>query len=348
MRQSHLISLTAFLTLAHPALAQTPDRYSIPGTTVAVYNLAGSVTIERGTGANVVIEVTPGGRDAARLVVERIEVNGRPALVVRYPDDDVVYDAPGGGTTQMTVRDDGTFGNGTRGDRVTIRRSGSGTEAHADLRILVPAGHDLDLNLGVGEVSASDVEGGLNIDVHSASVRTRNTKGRLNIDTGSGSITVNDAEGDDILIDTGSGRVEVNGIRASDLDVDTGSGRVTGAGIVVTRLGVDTGSGAITLTDVSASDIELDTGSGGVELDLVTQIERLVIDTGSGGVRLSVPANLSASVEIETGSGGIDTELPVTVTRHRRNSLSGTLGSGNGGGRIVIDTGSGGVSIRAR
>jgi hypothetical protein len=347
MRQSHLISLTAFLTLAHPALAQTPDRYSIPGSAVAVYNLAGSVTIERGAGADVMIEVTRGGRDAAQLEVDRIEVNGRPALVVRYPDDDVVYDGPGGGSTQLTVRSDGTFGGGIRGDRIRIRRSGGGTRAHANLRILVPAGHDLDLNLGVGEVSASDVEGGLDIDVHSASVRTRNTKGRLNIDTGSGSVVVNGAEGDDILIDTGSGSVEVNGIRTSDLDVDTGSGRVTGAGIVATRLGVDTGSGGITLSEVSASDIELDTGSGGVELDLVTQIENLVIDTGSGGVRLTVPANLSASVEIETGSGGIDTDLPVTVSRHRRNSLSGTLGSG-GGGRIEIDTGSGGVSIKAR
>ena len=344
MRQKHLITLTALLTLAHPALAQTPERYSIPGATVAVYNLAGSVTIERGTGANVVVEVTRGGRDAAQLEVNRMEVDGHQALVVHYPDDDVVY--PGGGSAQLTVRSDGTFGGGFRGDRIRIRRSGSGTEAHADLRILVPAGHDLDLNLGVGEVSASDVEGGLNIDVHSAAVRTRNTKGRLNIDTGSGSVVVNGAEGDDILIDTGSGRVEVNGIRASDLDVDTGSGRVTGAGIVATRLGVDTGSGGITLSDVSASDIELDTGSGGVELDLVTQIERLVIDTGSGGVRLSVPANLNASVQIETGSGGIDTDLPVTVSRHRRNSLTGTLGSG--GGRIEIDTGSGGVSIKAR
>jgi len=347
MRQKHLITLTALLTFAHPALAQTPERHSIPGATIAVYNLAGSVTIERGAGADVVVEVTRGGRDAAQLNVERIEVDGRPALVVRYPDDDVVYAGPGGGTTQMTVRDDGTFGDGRRGDRVTIRRSGSGTEAHADLRILVPAGHDLDLNLGVGEVSASDVEGGLNIDVHSAAVRTRNTKGRLNIDTGSGSVVVNGAEGDDILIDTGSGRVEVNSIRASDLDVDTGSGRVTGAGIVATRLGVDTGSGGITLSDVSATDIELDTGSGGVELDLVTQIDNLVIDTGSGGVQLSVPANLSAAVEIETGSGSIDTDLPVRVTRHRRTSLSGTVGTG-AGGRIVIDTGSGGVSIKAR
>lgn len=346
MRQSHLISLTAFLTLAHPALAQTPDRYSIPGNTVAVYNLAGAVTIERGTGANVVVEVSRGGRDAAQLEVNRIEVDGNQALVVRYPDDDVVYRGPGGGSTQMTVRSDGTFGGGNRGDRIRIRRSGSGTEAHADLRILVPAGRDLELNLGVGEVSASDVEGGLNIDVHAAPVRTNGTRGRLNIDTGSGSVVVNNAEGDDILIDTGSGSVEVNGIRTSDLNVDTGSGRVRGAGIVATRLGVDTGSGGITLSDVSASDIELDTGSGSVTLDLVTQIERLVIDTGSGGVRISGPANLSASVEIETGSGNIDIDLPVRISRRGRTSLSGTLGSGSG--RIVIDTGSGGVSIEAR
>lgn len=346
MRTKHLISLTAFLTIAHPALAQTPDRYSISGATVAVYNLAGSVTIERGTGANVVVEVTRAGRDAARLQVERAEVNGRQALVVRYPDGDVVYDGPGSGSTQLTVRGDGTFGGGIRGDRIRIRRSGSGTRAHADLRILVPAGRDLELNLGVGEVSANDVEGGLHIDVHSAAVRTSNTKGRLNIDTGSGSVVVNNAEGDNILIDTGSGSVEVNGIRTSDLNVDTGSGRVTGSDIVVTKLLVDTGSGAITLSDVSASDIELDTGSGAVTLGLVSQIERLVIDTGSGAVRLSVPANLSASVDIDTGSGGINVDLPVSISRRGRTSLSGTLGSGSG--RMEIDTGSGGVTIRAR
>lgn len=346
MRKSYLIALTALPIIAAPAAGQTPDRYSIPGSAVAVYNLAGSVTIERGTGANVVVEVTRMGSDAAQLDVSRFEVDGRPALVVRYPDDDVVYDGPGGGTTQMSVRADGTFGDGDRGERITIRRSGDGTRAHANLRILVPADRAVDVHLGVGEVSASDVAGDLNIDVHSASVRTRGTKGRLHIDTGSGSVAVNSAEGDDILIDTGSGSVEVNGIRTSDLSVDTGSGRVTGGGIVTTNLGVDTGSGSITLSDVSASDIELDTGSGRVELDLVTQIEDLLIDTGSGGVRLTVPANLNASVEIDSGSGGIDIDLPVTISERDRTSLSGRLGSG--GGQIVIDTGSGGISIRGR
>jgi hypothetical protein len=346
MRRTHLISLTAFLTLAQGALAQTPDRFSIPGSAVAVYNLAGTVSIERGTGANVVIEVMRAGRDAARLEVERTEVDGRPALVVRYPDDDVVYDGSGGGTTQIRVRSDGTFGRGMRGSRVTIRRSGSGTHAHADLRILVPAEHAVELRLGVGQVAASDVAGGLDIDVHSARVRTRNTRGPLRIDTGSGSVVVNDAEGDDVLLDTGSGSVEVNGIRASGLRMDTGSGRVTGNGIVATNLLVDTGSGSITLSDVSARDIVLDTGSGRVQLDLATQIESLLIDTGSGSVRLAVPADLSASVQIETGSGGIDVDLPITITRRGRRSLTGTLGSG--AGHIQIDTGSGGVSLRGR
>jgi hypothetical protein len=341
----NLISLTTLLTVAQGALAQTPDRYSIPGSTVAVYNLAGTVSIERGTGANVVIEVMRAGRDGARLEVERMEVNGRPALVVRYPDGDVVYAGRGGGTTQMRVRDDGTFGNGARGDRVTIRRSGRGTQAHADLRILVPAERAVELRLGVGRVAAGDVEGGLDIDVSAAEVRTRNTSGPLRIDTGSGSVVVNDAEGDHVEIDTGSGSVEVNGIRASGLIVDTGSGRVTGSGLAAPNLRVDTGSGSITLSDVSSSDVVLDTGSGRVQLDLVTQIESLVIDTGSGSVRLAVPADLNASVEIDTGSGGIDTDVPIRITRRGRTSLVGTFGTG--GGRIVIDTGSGGVSIRA-
>lgn len=347
MRRMHLISLIALPALAQSAYAQTPDRYSIPGSTVAIHNLAGSATIERGTGTNVVIEVTPAGRDAARLEVHRTEVDGTPALVVRYPSgDDVVYDGPGGGTTQLRVRDDGTFGSGIRGDRITIRRSGSGTEAHADLRILVPAGRNVELRLGVGEVAANGVEGGLDIDVHSAAVQTRSTKGRLHIDTGSGSVAVTDAEGDNVLVDTGSGSVELNGVRASDLSVDTGSGRVTGSGIVARNLGVDTGSGSIRLSDVSATDIELDTGSGRVELDLTTQVEDLLIDTGSGSVRLAVPGNLSASIEIDTGSGGIDIDLPVRISSRDRTSLSGTIGSGDGS--IVIDTGSGGVSVRAR
>src|SRR5690606_783670 len=204
MQTVRLLTLAALLSVPLDALAQTPDRYSIPGDVVAVYNLAGAVTIEAGTGSTVVVEVGRGGRDAERLEVDRIDVNGRPALVVRYPEGDVVY-GEGRGSTQLSVRRDGTFLDVRGGERITIRSSGGGTEAYADLRILVPAGRSLALRLARGEVRASDVDGGLDIDVHAATVSTRNTNGRLRIDTGSGRVDVSDAEGDEVLIDTGSG-----------------------------------------------------------------------------------------------------------------------------------------------
>ena len=86
-----------------------------------------------------------GGDDASRLSVEVGEVRGRMALRVMYPSDEIVYDMENRGryNTQVRVRDDGTFGGGNGGDRVRIRSSGSGMEAHADLRIEIPAGADV-------------------------------------------------------------------------------------------------------------------------------------------------------------------------------------------------------------
>lgn len=347
-RRSQAATLLALVPvlLAAPVSAQETERFSIDGATVAVYNLAGAVRVEQGSGANVVVEVRRGGDDAGRLRLERREVNGRAALVVRYPDDDIVY--RGGqwsGRTTMNVRDDGTFFGSGRGRRVTLRSSGRGLEAHADLRILVPAGKAVEVRLGVGDVSADGVTGDLDIDVGSAAVQTTGTRGKLRIDTGSGRVRVSDAEGD-VLVDTGSGAVELSSIRGDDLTVDTGSGSVSGSDITAGRLRIDTGSGRITVRGVSARDMELDTGSGAVEVDLASDVERLRIDTGSGGVRLGVPDDIGASLTIDTGSGGITVDAPHTVRRRERSYLAAQLGDGRGS--IEIDTGSGGVRVVRR
>jgi len=352
MARNQRFPFAALIYLSLPLLAgdlsaQDAERYSIEGDAVSIYNLAGSVRIEAGTGANVVVEVRRGGDDAAQLKLERREVDGRSALIVRYPDDNVVYGVRRwNGRTNINVRADGTFfGTGDRGDQVTIRSSGSGTEAHADLRILVPAGKAVAVRLGVGEVAASDVNGGLDIDVAAASVRTTGTRGGLRIDTGSGAVQVNDAEGD-VLVDTGSGAVELTGVRGNSVHVDTGSGAVSGSAITAADVLVDTGSGRISLSGVTARELELDTGSGGVDLELASDIDRLRIDTGSGAVRLTVPASLGAGIEAETGSGGISVDGEITVSRRGRDHLSGRIGDGRGS--IEIDTGSGGVRIARR
>lgn len=323
------------------------EEHRLRGSEVAVYNLAGTAEIVRGSGSEVVVRVMRGGDDAGRLEVGTSDVRGREALIIRYPADRVVYPERGRGSkSTVRVRSDGSFyGGGSGGDRVEIVGRGNGLEAWADLLIEVPAGKDFALYLAVGEAGAVGVDGDLLIDTGSGEVTAREIRGTLSIDTGSGSVHVWDIDGD-LDVDTGSGEVEVEGVTASDVIIDTGSGEVTGADIAAGSLNVDTGSGEIDLTAVASSEIILDTGSGSVSLDLLEDVHSLEIDTGSGSVTVMMPASLGAQVEVDTGSGGIDVDIPLEVGVARRDYLRGVIGDGDG--RIHIDTGSGTIRLIAR
>lgn len=337
--------------LVGPALAeaQTNDRRTVSGPAVAIYNLAGRVRVEGGGGSDVVVEVTRGGRDAARLRIETGPRGDWQTLRVIYPSDRIVYPRLGGWGSRTTLRvdDQGFFDEssdwrGRRGERVEVRSSGSGLEAWADLRIIVPRGKRVAVHLAAGEASVSNVDGDLAVDVSAASITTDHTRGRLTLDTGSGSVRVSDAQGS-VNLDTGSGSVTVSDVRGDDLRMDTGSGSITGRNIEVNTLSADVGSGGIRLSGVKASRVSLDTGSGGTEIELLTDVEDIDVDAGSGPVSLRLPAGAGAEVEIETGSGGIETDFPIQVSRWERNYLRGRLGDGKG--RIRIDSGSGRVRL---
>lgn len=341
--------LALFLaTFGAQAMAAQAERYELSGNDVAIYNLVGQVTVERGGGSAVVVELVRGGSDAGTLAVETGPIGSTETLRVIYPDDRIIYpDLNRGSRTELRVRDDGTFGDGGdswgRGDRISIRGSGSGLEAYADLRISVPAGQRISIYLAAGEAEVTGVDGAIRMDTHSAPVRTNGTSGSLVIDVGSGSVDVSDAQGD-VNIDTGSGGVDVRSVGGGSLYVDTGSGSVMASGLDVTDLEIDTGSGRIEAARVNATSVRLDTGSGSVDLELLRDVDNIEIDTGSGSVTLTVPADFGSRVEIDTGSGGIEVDLPVTMRRWDRDHVTGTIGDGQG--RLVIDTGSGSVRIR--
>jgi len=340
-----LLLSIAMGALMAPQRGGAQEDVRLQGTDVAVYNLVGRVEVVPGGGSDVVVQVMRGGDDADRLQVETLQVNGREALVIRYPEDRIIYPEMGrGSSTQLRVRADGTFGDreGRRGDEVEIRGSGRGMEAWADLRISVPAGKELAVYLAVGQADAQDVEADLLIDTGSGAIRARGITGDLNLDTGSGKVVVEDVRGD-LLVDTGSGAVELSGIHGDDVSVDTGSGSVEANGITASRVEVDTGSGEITLSRVSAPNVFLDTGSGRVEIDLLEDVDELVIDTGSGAIVIRMPAGVGAEIEVDTGSGGIDVDIPLEVMRVRKNFIRGILGDGRGS--IRVDTGSGSVRL---
>jgi hypothetical protein len=332
---------------ASSLLAQQTERYQVSGDRVAVYNLAGEVRLEAGSGSAVVVEVSLRGDDAERLRVETGPIRDWETLRVIYPAERISYRDHG--STELRVRENGTFSDGDhddwhdRGNRVRISGSGGGLEAYADLTISVPAGTTLNVYLAVGSMSATNVNGTLRLDTHSAPVTTTGTSGSLVVDVGSGQVTVSDAEGD-VDLDTGSGSVEVTGVRGDVLRVDTGSGRVIASQVSVTYLDIDTGSGSVVVGEAVARDVRLDTGSGRVELELAADPRNVEIDTGSGSVTVTVPDSFGADVEIDTGSGGIDIDLPLQLEKWERTHVRGTIGDGDG--RLLIDTGSGDVRIR--
>src|SRR2546421_10510237 len=149
-------------SLANPDLAasQQPERHTISGDDVAVYNLVGVTRVEGGSGSAVVVELTRGGRDLAKLRVETGPVRGRETLRVIYPDDDIVYRGLDfDGNTTLDVREDGTFNDreghrsGGGAHRVRISGSGRGLEAHADPPGAVPPGQKVARDLARGRTA---------------------------------------------------------------------------------------------------------------------------------------------------------------------------------------------------
>jgi DUF4097 and DUF4098 domain-containing protein YvlB len=335
------------LWLLPPAVpAQQSERYTLEGDEVAIYNLAGTLTVEPGPGP-VAVDLARGGSDAGKLRIEQGEVEGRETLRVVYPAESVVYAIERGSSTTLKVREDGTFGDGDsherqRGRKVRISGEGRGLQAHADLKVRMPEGSRVSLYLAVGRVSIANVSGELLVDGHAAPITATGTKGSLALDVGAGSVRVTGAQGE-LNLDTGSGSVEVSGFSGGELLVDTGSGSVTVSDIAAGEVHIDTGSGDIRLTAVTAPVLALETGSGSVSAELRGPVRELAVETGSGDVSVQAPASLAAEVELETASGGIETDFPLQVTRHSRDHVIGQVG--NGTGRVAIETGSGDVRL---
>jgi lia operon protein LiaG len=353
------LTLTSCFFLSIPAMlpAQQVERYTLDAGAAAIYNLVGTVRVEPSSGA-VTVQVTRAGGDVAKLRIGQGEIDGRSTLRVIYPSDRIQSGSlrSHGSSTQLRVRDDGTFGDQhwrahgrkehhgweEEGRRVTISDEADGLDARANLVVGVPKGANVAVYLAVGSVTVSNVDGELWVESHSAPVTASGTRGTLMVDVGAGDVRVEQAQGE-VNVDTGSGSVDVTGFKGSSLSIDTGSGDVTGSDFESSELSVDTGSGEVRLSGVASPSLSLETGSGGITADLRRDVSSLHVETGSGDIAIHAPATLGAKVEIETSSGDIETDFPLLVTRQSHDHMVGTVGDGQGS--IAIETGSGGIKL---
>ena len=357
MPQLRLI-LPAFL-LATPLAAQNPSRHALQGSDVALYDLAGTVQIEPAGGNAVSVEVARGGADPAKIEVAEGQLEGRSTLRVIFPGDRIKYPAMREGWTEIRVRNDGTFGSHVHqhdhehahhdddddddasGRRVVIS-SRDGLEAWADLKIGVPTGRRVAVHLAVGKITATNVNGRLELETSNGPVVVNGSKGELEVEVGSGEVQLSATEGD-VEVTTGSGDVETTKSNGRSVSIETGSGDVVASQLQATEVAVRTGSGAIRASGVKAPQVGLETGSGGVTVELQGTVDRLDIHTGSGDIAITAPASLGAQVDMQTASGDLDSDFPLSVTRSGADHLRGTVGDGKG--RISVETGSGGVRL---
>jgi lia operon protein LiaG len=347
--------VVAALLLSSVAQAQSSDRITLKGRSVALYNLVGRLNVTGG-GSSVTATVTRRGKDAGRLSVETHSIGGYEALVVKYPGDRVTI--PGNrnrrSRTELRVREDGSFGNiysasGRRssgyndGRRVRISDEGGGVEAAADIDVQIPTGTAVRLHLAVGSVDVRNVDGDIAVDASGAEIVVSDVKGKLLLDTGSGDASLTNISGS-ISLDTGSGEVTAKNLSGDVLNIDSGSGGVTVDGCRCSAVTIETGSGNLRVMDMTARTLSLDTGSGDVVLGMRNSPETITIDSGSGDVTMTLPSDFSATVAIDTGSGEISSDFPITLTSKSRDEMRGRIGRGDA--RLRIDTGSGDVRLR--
>lgn len=371
-------SVAFALLLSVPVMAEThretkEHRFSTGDVAeVAILNLAGAVTLKGTDGKELIVKAVLTGeardadearRNAGLLSLDVREEGKRVEIITVYPVeeyDEYVYH-------RDEESDGGLFGWGSHttttylGERVSVRAGGDGLGVHVDYELSVPAGMKVSFKNNVGSIEAANVDGDLVLDTSSGGIGVEGGKGRVGADTGSGEIEVTNRNGN-VYADTGSGGVTVSKV-TGDVEADTGSGGVdvtdvtgdvtidTGSGgadleNVTGSIRVDTGSGGVDGRNLQkVRELEIDTGSGSVELDGdFSAMERMMIDTGSGGVRMKTKGTLNMRLTVSAGSGGVRIDLPdMKNVRTGRGEFEASIG--NGEGRGVIDTGSGGVRI---
>ena len=348
-------AVLALLLAAGPAAAgefQKTFRFDADDLQVAA--MVGRIEVRPAAGDAFEVTVHVRGADADEGLVSFVEEKDR--LRVEFPLDEhdrYVYPEMGGRQTTIRFRDHEAeesswlkkIFDGMNGQKITVTGDGRGLELWTDVTIAVPRGAGLVVRHGVGAVEARRIVGDLDLDTHSGAIAVEDLAGDLRADTGSGAVVANFVEGN-VDVDTGSGAVALQGIEGDKVLVDTGSGGVTADGIACGRFLVDTGSGSVRARHVAADAADIDTGSGGVTLQLDRMgTGRFVIDTGSGGIDLVLPPDASARISADTGSGSVQADLDgATVEHQERSEMRLTVGGGDA--RVILDAGSGSITVK--
>ncbi len=186
----------------------------------------------------------------------------------------------------------------------------------------------------------------------------------LVVETTSADIEVEDLSGEFVELTTVSGDVEVGGggVRvlartvSGDIDLDTVAQRIelnTVSGDVNARTGgevaeLTTVSGELVLRAEALLRGHFESVSGDMEIDIgLKENASITVASLSGDIDLIVPESMSATCEVESFSGSIKSTRGRVVSAKYGPNKSLRFVSGDGSGRIQVESFSGDVRVRS-
>jgi DUF4097 and DUF4098 domain-containing protein YvlB len=276
---------------------------------LALSNIAGDITVSRGSGPDTTVEIvkTARGRDAADarellglVTVDAAERAGRAEVKTHYPNDE--------------------RRNGRRNINVSVAYN-----------VTAPAGTRVAVESISGNVRITDIKGDVTVNSISGDLRISGG-GRIGTaKTVSGNVEIAD--------------VQVDGTLASS----SVSGDVTLRRVSARRVEAGSVSGNLRLEDVQCDRVSASTTSGGIAFSgPLAKNGRYELKGFSGDVRVQLVGSTGFELDASTFSGQIRSDdFPITARGQvNRRALSGTFGDGSA--MLDLQTFSGSIVISKR
>jgi DUF4097 and DUF4098 domain-containing protein YvlB len=191
------------------------------------------------------------------------------------------------------------------------------------IEVTVPQSYRVDAKTSGGDVRLTSVSGPSRLRTSGGDITVKDVKGGLDGETSGGDVRLESIEGE-VRAHTSGGDFHASGVRGA-IDASTSGGDVR-------LLRID-------------GKIRANTSGGGVQCELVGANRGIWASTSGGDVRLTVPKNISGTLDAQSNGGSIRSDLAVSTHSTDEHRLSGDI---NGGGeRIYAHTSGGNITLSA-
>jgi Toastrack DUF4097 len=251
-------------------------------------------------------------------------------------------DVEGTGGSQVTIHADI---HGRRSDVEDFEITAEKTDIGVEVRGRAPRGsswwhsNDLDVRFTIKVPHEYSV----NLKTAGGDIRIAKLKGHMEGETSGGDLSLSDLEGS-IDLGTSGGNIRATTV-TGDLMAETSGGSVE-IEKVKGNVDVSTSGGNIGLSSIEGK-VSAETSGGDVSVNVMKENKGIHTETSGGNISITVPGDISATIDASTSGGSVVCDLPITMTgRIDESRVRGTV---NGGGNIIhAHTSGGNVRIRTK